>query len=65
VGKSVNPTDLRRRVTSYEVKEHGGASAHPHDRLVEDGRRRNSLTPMSSWAAQMAVAELHTEGEKK
>jgi hypothetical protein len=45
VGRRENPDDSKRRGTSGEVQEHGGASVDPLDRLVEDGRRRNGLAP--------------------
>jgi hypothetical protein len=48
VGKRENPVDLRQHGMSCEVEEHGGASAHPLDHLVEDGKQRNSLTLVSS-----------------
>jgi hypothetical protein len=43
VGRRENPSDSRRHGTSGVVKEHGGASSHPLDRLVEDRRWRNGL----------------------
>jgi hypothetical protein len=47
-GEKGKPVDLRQHGMSCEVEEHGGASAHPLDHLVEDGKQRNSLTLVSS-----------------
>jgi hypothetical protein len=50
---------------SGEVEDHGGASAHPPDCSVEDGRERSELSKTSSLEWPQWRDRAFTGGEEK